>query len=116
MSEEDGDEVISILQMFRILNGQYRKLTDKEGITERYTTFLGFDGNNETKQFAFARFYCVDMGNFDEFHALDFNSHMRLLPKYRAMLTKFNEVQSLMNYEDLSKDQIADIVSAKPGE
>ena len=56
MSEEEGQEVNNILFMFRVLNGSYTQLLDKEGIDAAYTTFRGFDGNDETRQFAFAQF------------------------------------------------------------
>ena len=111
VTEAEGDEVVSILQMFRVLSQSYNNLPDaeKEGVNTQYTTFRGFDGNDETAQFVFARFFCLNMGNFDEFHDVEFNSHRFVLPKYRRMLALYAPA----HFDDfLDREQIIEITSA----
>jgi uncharacterized protein YfbU (UPF0304 family) len=48
---------------------------------------MGFDGNNEGKQMAYARHYCEqDGGRFEDLKINGFNSHLPMLCVYRSML------------------------------
>ena len=55
MSVEECRYVYDVLDLYRVLIRSYGELKDKEGLTPDDVKFAGFDGNNETKRWAFAR-------------------------------------------------------------
>ena len=59
LTKEECSEVVNIMAMFEALNRSYDTLKDKSGIEKALIDFTGFDGNNESKQMAFARFFCT---------------------------------------------------------
>jgi len=112
MTKEECIEVIDILAMFDSLKTSYERLSDKSGIERWQIDFSGFDGNNEAKQMAYARYFCTsgtprftDLNRGD-----DFNSHMPTLSRYRLMV---REWRNFSRGHDLSKEAILKIVSAK---
>jgi uncharacterized protein YfbU (UPF0304 family) len=54
MDVEECKYVYDVLDLHRILIQSYEALTDKKGLTPDDVRFRGFDGNNETKRWAFA--------------------------------------------------------------
>lgn len=110
MTEEESTEVIDILDMFSTIKSNYGKLKDKSGIEEWRVTFAGFDGNHETKQMAYARYYCRSGGGrFQDLERGDnFNSHMPVLDRYRKMLAEWKRIGQK---RDLTKEDIIQIVS-----
>ena len=113
MSNDDCREVLDILDMFRAITFANRELSDDEKLQEREIRFEGFDGNNETKQMSYTRFFIADLGRYkelrDEPEFDDFNSHGRRLDKYQRMLSVW---QSLPDKHDLTKDEIVQILTA----
>lgn len=114
MSEQDGDFVIDVLQMYRSLNDSYIKIKDKENVSEEDLNFPGFDGNQEGKFYLFTKFYIQDFGRYAEFsdgkHG-EFNSHSRMIPKYRRMLAEWRE-QAGRYESELTIEQIKRIINA----
>lgn len=112
MSSEECKEVIDILDMFSTLNRAYEALDDKSGIEEWTVKFSGFDGNNETKQLAYGRFFCSsDGGRFQDLdRPKDFNSHSPVLAGYRRMLGEWR--RSADKYH-LDRDDVIRISSAR---
>lgn len=111
VTEEEGSEVVSILDMFRALQYAYDALDDKSGVDAPMLTFPGFDGNNETGQMAFARFMVEVDGKFEDLKRRPgFNSHMPSLYGYRAMLAIFNELPH--KYGQLTAEQINTVLNA----
>jgi uncharacterized protein YfbU (UPF0304 family) len=112
LSNEACEEVINILDMFDNLKRCFDALPPKSGIEEGRVKFPGFDGNHETKQMAYARYFCD--GRTPRFtdlpRANNFNSHMQSLPRYRSML---HEWERSTDKNNLTKDDILRIVSAK---
>lgn len=106
MSEEECREVLDILDMFSILKRSYDLHKDTIQLEERYVVFSGFDGNNETRQMSYTRYFVVDLDRFHELRGQgdDFNSHMPSLPRYRRMLREW--LNSDNKYELSSKDTI----------
>lgn len=94
LSAEDCKEVVDILAMHRALLFSYQNLTDKAGIEPGNVAFRGFDGNNETEQMGYCRYFC-DNPSGARFPELgrpdDFNSHMEMLPHYRKMLSQWRQ-------------------------
>lgn len=109
MSSEDCTEVIDILAMFDALQHSYDALPDKSTIEDWKINFVGFDGNNETAQMAFARFYSsYREGRFVGLrHVEDFNSHAPTLDRYRRMLRRW---QKLGQSHSLSEQEIKAVV------
>jgi uncharacterized protein YfbU (UPF0304 family) len=112
MTSAECEEVINILNMFRMIKRAYDALDDKSGIEEWATRFDGFDGNDEPKQMAYARYYCsLDGGKFAELdRGDDFNSHSPTLDAYRRML---GEWQNSEDRYHLTKDDLVRITSAR---
>ncbi len=110
MTVVECHEVIDILDMFSALQRAYDALDDKAGIETHSVHFLGFDGNNEGKQMAYARYFCESDGRkfADLDHHDDFNSHMPTLGRYRAMLAVWKETLK----HELPKEDIIRVVSA----
>jgi uncharacterized protein YfbU (UPF0304 family) len=112
MSETECREVLDILQMFRVLTFSLRKVDDKKGIDEHDLTFDGFDGNEESSQHGYAKWFCKsDRGRFTELTergGFDFNSHSPRLSRYRAMLAAWT-VQGQPT--DLTREQLLEIAA-----
>src|SRR5437016_2554123 len=62
MSEFECREVIDILSMFSALHHSFEALPDKSGIDKARIKFLGFSGNDETKQMGYANYFCKRQG------------------------------------------------------
>ncbi len=112
-SAERSDEVISILEMFTVLERSYNNLADQEGLDDFYLKFHGFDGNNEGEERAFARFFCQKMDRFKGIDA-DLNSHAPYLGMYRRLLAKYKSVRNVFRERSLSKEQLAEVASVGP--
>jgi uncharacterized protein len=104
LSREECEEVIDILEMFRFLG---RSCESKEKVRE--TTFGGFDGNNESKQLAYARYLTKVEGRWEE-HKVS-NSHCAMLAMYRRMLAAW---QASADQYNLTEEDVARIVGARP--
>jgi len=112
VTEDECREVLDILEMFSVLKRDYEALSkeDRDGIDEWRVKFAGFDGNYETKQMAYARYFCgLDDGRYQELdRGDDFNSHMPTLDRYRAMV---GEWKGSANKYELTKEDIIRITS-----
>ena len=86
VSEQDCKEVRDVLDMYRALKAALRDLPTGT-LSENDATFSGFDGNDETKHYAYARFLIEDQKKWPESQAL--NSHTTMLGKYRRMLAEW---------------------------
>jgi uncharacterized protein YfbU (UPF0304 family) len=92
-------EVIDILSMFADLNWAFDGMpAEQQATVDRHAiTFLGFDGNNETRQMAYARFFMFDMNRFQSLHKqgqeTGLNSHCPMLLTYRRMLGAFRIIK-----------------------
>jgi len=111
LSDEECREVLDILDMHHALQASYQALENKEGITIR---FAGFDGNNETKQMAYTRFYLDELHRFAELTEIaqspDFNSHRPTLQLYRLMLDQWNQCTDKNN---LTREEIERILNVR---
>ena len=80
LSKEGCDEVIDILNLYRQIEFSLQKLPDAEATALRglpWVEFSGFDGNEESDYFAYARYLLEDEGKFGELFELNnsVNSH-----------------------------------------
>lgn len=109
MTKEECQEVFKVLGLFSALKHSYEKLADKSGIDERDIKFPGFDGNNETKQMAYARYLVEKEQRYGDLKIGDaYNSHFPSLGRYRAMVEVWEGIED--RYQ-LSKEEILRIVS-----
>lgn len=114
MSEDECKEVVNILDMYRAITFSAEKLKDIKNIQEHYwLQFRGFDGNNETSQMAYCRYFIKELDRFGELtygkEYADFNSHMPSLPKYQKMLQVWN---SLDEKHDLNQETLLKVLEA----
>lgn len=113
MSEKECREVLDVLDLYRALTFSIDRLGETSGVDEQAARFPGFDGNNEGKQFSYTQYFVVELGRFDELRRgaeyPDFNSHMEMLPKYRAMLDVWRGMDKSF---ELTAEQINAILGA----
>lgn len=114
MTEEECKEVMDILDMFRVLKASYERLTDKTGISPGAVMFRGFDGNEEEKQYFYAKFLIDDQGKWAEFAGGELNTHTPYLPRYRQKLPRFQQIYQGkgLGKLHLTKAEILDVLGA----
>lgn len=78
-SAADRAEVRDILDMFRALSNSGSRLK-----------FGGFDGNEETNHYSYARFLIDKENRWVESRIADPNSHREMLDSYRGMLREWH--------------------------
>ena len=116
LSADQCKEVLDILEMYRGIIYSYINLKreGKQGsLTDNDVTFKGFDGNNETKQLSYTNYFIKDLDRYSEIEELShgyYNSHQPMLPRYRAMLAKWEEYKKLPNRYLMNEQQITDLL------
>ena len=118
LTARDCELVQDILDMFRNLINSFNVLKDKQGLTKEDVRFKGFDGNNETKRWAFAE-YLQKSGRWQETLVGDPNSHsMHTMSLYPEMLDRYEPIKQkvikshLGNWQ-LTAEQIKTIIGKK---
>jgi uncharacterized protein YfbU (UPF0304 family) len=106
--------VLDTLDLYRALDDVKRSTKDKRIENHSYSIFRGFDGNNETEYMGFCRFLIETQGKFSEQKSYllkndNMNSHMPMAPKYRRMLSTWNEIEEKWS---LTADQAIQIMEA----
>jgi uncharacterized protein YfbU (UPF0304 family) len=113
LNVEECKEVLDILDMYRAITFSIEDIEDKTDLDSPFIKFSGFDGNNESKQMAYTRYFIYDLDRYQELKYgkdyRDFNSHCPLLDKYRKMLVEWKKSR---NPHQLSKETIMRIVNA----
>lgn len=117
MPSSEGKLVLDILSIYRIIEFYKQDNPDDlEVINHDYSTFLGFDGNNEAEYLSFTEFLIEHQGKFSEQLKYKvkndhFNSHFSMINKYKNMVAKWKEFQGESSYS-LSKEKILQILEA----
>ena len=80
--------------MYDALQHSFATLDDKPDVKEHELTFMGFDGNNETRWMTYAAYFCRPADR--RFENLKkgsdgFNSHMPTRDMYRRQLREWNQ-------------------------
>lgn len=109
VSQEICREVRDVLDMYRALKKAYTKLPEGT-VTAADVAFHGFDGNEESKHFAYATFLIETQGKWEESQGDPINSHWPMLGRYRRMLESWKESP---NKWDLTVEDVKRIVSQK---
>jgi len=88
MDEEVSAEkcrfVLDVLSMYRIISNSFHRLSETT-LTEEVIAFAGFDGNEETKEYSFLKFFINDYDRFRDLKKnkyMEENSHSRMVPRY----------------------------------
>ena len=114
LSREACEEVMDILDMYSAINFSYNELVDKSKVgSHAYLKFRGFDGNNELEQLSYTEYLIINSGRWPELkydqENPDFNSHNRMLDKYKRMLLEWNKCSKRTS---LSENEIKCILEA----
>ena len=110
MSQESSKEVLDILDMYRALyfSVEEEKKEKKSKFAGKKIWFPGFDGNNETEQLVYTKFFLHKMQRYEELHHPgeypDYNSHSYTLDQYRKMIEIWKKFGQ--NVYKLSRNQI----------
>lgn len=114
MSEEDCQEVLDILDMYRAITFSLQGIDESDDLgNHRLAKFKGFDGNNEGQRMDYVRYFIVDLERYDELKQgklPTFNSHTRMLPTYQKMLRRWDDVERSF---EMSREQIAFVLGAE---
>lgn len=99
IGEDVSEFVINVLQMYRVLNNSYDKLKkeDKGKINLYDISFKGFDGNEETDYYTYAKFYINKLeryGELKESEHFEMNSHRNMINNYKNMVRRWKEVKT----------------------
>ena len=104
-NEEQSDFVVSILELYEVIQDSFDSLTDKGSLTEDRVKFPGFYGNDEGE---YMRFFSALVKNDQFAHVkADTNSHKPKIPTYKNMLDKW---EFLGKGNKLSLDDIKTIM------
>lgn len=114
MTRANRTFVADILDVYASLRRSYEELNDKGGIEERRLAFPGFDGNNEGKYMAYAKFLREKEDRFDyvELGFDGLNSHAPLAGKYESMIEEWKKVPEDRRAAELTKGEILSILDA----
>jgi uncharacterized protein YfbU (UPF0304 family) len=122
-TKEQCGEVVNVLAMYDDLLMSYRNLQDKSGVDEDMVVFRGFDGNNEPRHMAYARFFCEEFDGGNRFETLrqapgfSYNSHIPSVRRYRAMLAVWTPLrQAKMSGGEhawLNKEEVQKVLETK---
>jgi len=119
LSYDECREVLNILEMFRGIIFSYNHLKQEQKLLKLTTEdvkFDGFDGNNETKQMLYTKYFISDLNRYSEIQKLcgndfDYNSHCPKINTYRIMLDIWNRYrQSLNNPYLMSEEEICNLI------
>lgn len=112
LSKEESRYVLDVLELYRGIIFSYTRLCGENAVsklTDDDVAFPGFDGNEETKYLAYARYFIEDLERYDELKqyraSWDYDSHMNTTHRYETMLKEFNKIDFQYRY-CMSEEQI----------
>jgi len=112
LTSHECREVLDVLDMYRAI--AYAVKRHGVELDTMWFPFPGFDGNAETAQMAYTRYFVNRLGRYGELEEQgvdpSFNSHLPTLPKYRNMLHVWRE--EFNKSHDLSSDQVQALLAA----
>lgn len=113
LSQEECKFVLDVLDMYSSFLFSVRQFKEPKELTESQVIFPGFDGNNETMYMAYTYYFIEDLDRFREIQEStnsNYNSHMRLIPKYRRMILRWNELKVDYTYQ-LTEENILELLN-----
>ena len=113
LTREEALEVWETFEMFDSLKRSAENLGKLEWLSkQRNSSFLGYDGNNETKFMALCSYTIERLGRFRYIDLPGenyFNSHCPMRPTYRKMLERWKECTGEDRF-NLTKAQIGHVL------
>jgi uncharacterized protein YfbU (UPF0304 family) len=112
MSVDESKEVWDTMDMFDAIERSKPKNFDTSPYLR--TKFGGYDGNNESKFMAFARFTVERLERFEYLpmeRAGSWNSHMPVRDTYNRMLEKWKNLPSIQRFS-MSVEQLKSVLDA----
>lgn len=110
LTEAECKEVLDIMDMYRSITFSWSRL-NPDSKTPDNIKFKGFDGNNEPSLRSYVLYFIIELERFEELKYSQsfpsFNSHTRMLERYRSQLSVWKEFDF-----DLTAEQIALILEA----
>ncbi len=110
MPADDSRFVLDVLSMYRVLEAFYRDNPETPALQKYNARYRGFDGNNETKFYAFSEFLIDTQGKFSEQKdnpEFSNNSHAEVIDRYRAMVDVWH---GLPKKHELTEEQVMQIL------
>lgn len=101
LTKDECTFVLDVLDMYSNLYFTVRDFKDSD-LTLDSVKFPGFDGNNEIMFMAYTKYFIEDLDRFGEIQESTngyYNSHMRMIPKYKKMLLKWKEYRTDYTYK-----------------
>lgn len=112
-----SEKVHEILEMLRCMTFSFDNLDDVTGLDREDYMFRGFDGNQETDYYSYAKWLVKNNHKFEKFEKCEFNSNRNILPHYEEMLKRFYEVtrdkREGIYSTNLSADELNYIIDKK---
>lgn len=113
LTSEECTEVLDVLDMYSSLYYSLKTLESPKEITLDMIKFPGYDGNNETMQMAYTKYFIEDLGRFKcikEMNKGYYNSHTRMIPKYKNMLAEWKRFP-IGDRSTLNENQLLEIIN-----
>ncbi len=108
VSPERGRFVLDILSMYRVISNSYEKLLEDDvSLSQRDIAFKGFDGNDESEEYSFAKFFIKEYRRFEDLvenEFMEFNSHGSSISKYKNELETYNKICNLKKDDIINRD------------
>lgn len=112
--EEKTREVLDILEMYLAITWATLDRNKDKEVDSKYL-FPGFDGNEESEQLSYCHYFIINLERYQELRRNpeypDFNSHCTMLPRYRRMLSVWNQEKEQHSLK-LTRAQIDKILEA----
>lgn len=113
LTSEQCTFVLDVLDMYAALHFSFRQLKESTKLSDKSVKFPGFDGNNETMYMVYTKYFIEDLGRFNEIRETTngyYNSHSRMIPKYKKMLEVWKAIKKPFTYE-ITEDQILELIN-----
>ncbi|SOU87117.1 YfbU family protein [Tenacibaculum dicentrarchi] len=113
LSEDECKFVLDVLDMYASFYFSIKQLKEPKELTKSSVIFPGFDGNKEIMYMAYTRYFIEDLDRFNEIKEStngNYNSHMRMITKYKIMVKKWKEFRVDFTYQ-LTEEQILELIN-----
>lgn len=114
LSTQQCEFVVDVLDMYSFIYHSFKGLGADTSLTLEKVKFPGFDGNNEIGYMSYTKYFIEDLERFDDIKETTkgyYNSHARMIPKYKAMLLKFKQYEN--RYEGMDEEQILTLLNTE---
>lgn len=114
LTKDECKFVLEVLDMYSSLHFSVREFKDSD-LTIESVKFPGFDGNNETMFMAYTKYFIEDLDRFSEIQESTngyYNSHTKMIPKYKKMLVKWKKYKVDYTYQ-LTEENVKELLKTE---